>query len=98
MKSRIQEHSRPSSTSNSAPFAFNIAKKNAKMNGIDISVKREVLEKQPAFIPLFTQAKDRVSKMEIRFVEIKDPHMRALFEIYAAIVLNTTEYNSFETH
>ena len=35
---------------------------------------------------------------KVRAVEINDPNLRALFEIYAALVLDTTEYNSFETH
>jgi hypothetical protein len=98
MKTRIQEHSRPSSNSNTAPFAFNIAKDDAKKNKIDISGKREILEKKPEFKKIFTLAKERVSKMQVRVVEINDPHFRALFEIYATLVLNTTEYNSFETH
>jgi len=64
MKDRILEHSRPSSTHNSAPFAFNLAKKTAMEMGIDISNKKRVeLEKEPVFINLFTQSKNRVSKM-----------------------------------
>ena len=98
MKSRIQEHGRPGSNSNTAPFAFNIAKNDAIKNKIDTSEKREILEKKPEFAKLFTLAKERVSKMKVRVVEINDPNLRALFEIYAALVLNTTEYNSFETH
>jgi hypothetical protein len=97
MKTRIQEHSRPSSNSNTAPFAFNIARKDGK-NSIDTSGNREILEKRPEFVIFFMSAKERVSKMNIRVVEINDPNMRALFEIYAALVLDTTEYNSFETH
>jgi len=98
MKLRIQEHGRPSSNSNTAPFAFNIAKKDAIMNKIDTSGKREILEKKHGFAKFFTSAKERVRKMRVRVVEINDPNFRALFEIYAALVLNTMEYNSFETH
>ena len=36
--------------------------------------------------------------MKVRVVEINDPNFRALFEIYAALVLNTTEFNSFDPH
>jgi len=36
--------------------------------------------------------------MKVRVVEINDPNIRALFEIYAAMVLDTIEFNSFETH
>ena len=98
MKTRIQEHSRRSSNSNTAPFAFNIAKKEAVNKKIDSSGKREILEREPEFANLFIQAKERVSNMKVRVVEINDPNFRALFEIYAALVLNTMEYNSFETH
>jgi hypothetical protein len=41
MKDRIKEHGRPSSTHNSAPFAFNLAKKVAKEKGVDVSRRRE---------------------------------------------------------
>ncbi len=98
MKTRIQEHSRPSSNSNTAPFAFNIARNDAEKNTIDTSGNREILEKKTEFVKYFSSAKERVSKMQVRVVEINDPNLRALFEIYAAMVLNTTEYNSFETH
>jgi hypothetical protein len=83
---------------NKATFAFNIAKKNVIKNKLDTKEKRYNLEKNPEFANLFTQAKERVSKMKVRVVEINDPNFSALFEIYAALVLNTTEFNSFETH
>jgi hypothetical protein len=98
MKKRIMGHSRKSSGHNTATFAFNIAKKDAINNKLDTKEKRYNLEKNPEFANLFMKAKERVSKMKIRVVEINDPNIRALFEIYAALVLNTTEFNSFETH
>ena len=36
--------------------------------------------------------------MEVRCVEITDPQLRTVFEVYAAMALGTLEYNSFETH
>jgi hypothetical protein len=98
MKKRIMGHGRKSGVHNSATFAFNIAKKDAEKIGLNIKEKRKILQKIPEFADLYTQAKERVSKMKVRVVEINDPNFRALFEIYAALVLNTTEYNSFETH
>ena len=98
MKKRIMGHGRKSGGHNSATFAFNIAKKNAEKNGINTKEKRKILEKVPEFANLYTLAKERVSKMKVRVVEINDPNLRYMFEIYSALVLNTTEYNSFETH
>jgi hypothetical protein len=98
MKKRIMGHGRKSGGHNSATFAFNIAKKEAEKIGLNIKEKRYILEKKPEFANLYTHAKERVSKMKVRAIEINYPNFRALFEIYAALVLNTTEYNSFETH
>ena len=98
MKGRIQEHGRPSSTHNSAPFAFNVGKKAAGKKGVDVSEKRAELEKDPTFAPLFSEAKERVSRMWVRVIEIDDPILQTLFEVYACIALRTTEYNDFDTH
>ncbi len=98
MRKRILGHGRKSGGHNSATFAFNIAKKEAEKAGIDITVKRYELEQNPDFSEHYLLAKERVSKMKVKCVEITDPNYRAFFEIYAALALNTMEYNSFETH
>jgi hypothetical protein len=98
MKRRLQEHGRPSSTHNSATFAFNIAEIEAVGKGIDVSRTRIELEKDPTFAPLFRKAKERVSGMGVRVVEVDDPIIQTLLEVYATIVLNTKEYNRFDTH
>jgi hypothetical protein len=97
MKNRIKEHGRPSSTHNSAPFASNLAKKDAEEKGIDVSGFRIELEKNPNFVNLFSKAKERVSKMSVRVIEINDSIIQALFEVYVSIELNT-EFNEFDTH
>lgn len=98
MKERIQQHGRPSSGHNSAPFAFNLAKDAAKRKGIDVNKKRDELEKGPAFRDLFKKAKESVLLMSVQVIKIDDPILQTLFEVYAAIALNTTKYNDFETH
>jgi len=98
MGDRIKEHGRPSSTHNNAPFAFNLAKKAAKRKGIDLSKQRVELEKDPTFAKLFSEAKVRVSRMSVRVINIDDPIIQTLFEVYASIALKTTEYNVFDTH
>ena len=98
IRERLQEHSRPSSTHNSAPFAFNLAKEDASTRGINIEGRqRSQIEKEPDFGKLFTAAKQRVSAMKIRAIEITDPVEQTLFEVYAALALNT-RYNKFDTH
>lgn len=98
LKARLLEHGRPSSTHNSAPFAFNIAKLRAKNEGLDINKNRIELEKSHYFEKPFTKAKERVSKMKIKCVAVDDQVTQALFEVYAAIELGTTKYNDFNTH
>lgn len=98
MRSRLKEHGRQSSTHNSAPFAFNIAKKEAKRKGIEVNIHRGELEKIQAFAELFSHAKDRVSKMSVRVIPIDNPLLQTLFEVYASLSLKTNEYNDFDTH
>ena len=98
MKDRIKEHGRPSSTHNSAPFAFNLAKKVAKGKEVDVSRRRCELEKDPIFSGLFLEAKERVSRMSVKVIEVDNPIIQTLLEVYAALSLRTTEYNDFDTH
>jgi hypothetical protein len=96
-KTRIQEHSRPSSGHGTATFAFMIAKEDAEQDGINIEKSRHNLENEPSFAELYQQAKVRVSNMQIKVIEIDDPIEQTLFEVYAALELNTP-YNEWDTH
>ena len=98
MKDRIREHGRQSSTHNSAPFAFNLAKKAAEEKGINVSKSRNELEKDSTFANLFSEAKEKISRLSVRVIEIDDPIIQTLFEVYASIALRTTKYNVFDTH
>ena len=98
IRQRINLHCRPSSGHNSATFAFNIAKRKAIKEGININLTRSQLEVDPAFSKLYFEAKARVSRMPVRVIEINDPIVQTIFEVYAAMVLNTREYNDFDTH
>jgi predicted GIY-YIG superfamily endonuclease len=98
MRKRLNQHGWPSSNQNKAPFAFNMAKKEAIKKGIDINRKREELERDKTFAALFLEAKARVSMMSVRAIEIDDPIVQTLFEVYASIALRTEEYNYFGTH
>ncbi len=98
MRRRIKEHGQMSSGHNKAPFAFNIAKKEAIALGLEVGVPREMLKQNTEFDRLFRDAKKRVSKMSVRVVEIYNPIVQTLFEVYASMELKTEGYNSFENH
>jgi hypothetical protein len=99
MRRRLQEHSRPSSTSDSAPFAFTLARKNTGRRRASYvpDGSRRHLERDPRFRAAFIKAKERVRGMDVRFVQEGDPTRQALLELYVAIALGTP-YNNFDTH
>lgn len=97
MRERIKEHGRQRSNHNSAPFAFNLAKEIAEQQGVNVSRQRAILGGGPVFADLFTRAKNRVSQMSVRVIEIEDPIVQTIFEVYASMGLKTP-YNSFDTH
>jgi predicted GIY-YIG superfamily endonuclease len=95
--SRVLNHGRQSAGHNSATFAFLLAKERARSLGLEIKLTRSALEKDPQFSQLYAEQKRRVAKMDIKAVEIKDPEVQAIFEIYASKELKTP-YNDFDTH
>ncbi|MCD4810312.1 MAG: GIY-YIG nuclease family protein [Methanosarcinales archaeon] len=97
MKDRIQEHGRKSSYHNSATFAFILAKEIANEQAIDIKKNRDALESDSTFGNIFLKQKERVSRMNVRVIEINDPITQTIFEVYVSMELNT-EYNDFDTH
>ncbi len=96
-KTRLLEHGRPSSGHNTATFAFLIAKEKAGKLGINLEKTRDVLEKDKKFKELYLEEKKRVSKMKIKVIEIEDPIIQTLFEVYASLELETP-YNEWRTH
>jgi len=50
-----------------------------------------------AFVRSFRKAEERISRMQLRFVEESDPVRQGLLEVYVAVVLETP-YNDFDTH
>ncbi len=58
---------------------------------------RDGLMKNPVFVDAFTQAKERIRNMNLRFVEEKDQTKQVLLEIYCAVALRAP-YNDFNTH
>ena len=99
MKQCIQEHGRGSSGRYSATLAFRMAIKSVGIKKEELkSIKRGELEKAPGFEKEFFLMRKRIAEMQVRTVEIKDQIEQTLFEVYAALKLDTVEYNDFSTH
>ena len=99
MKQRLQSHCRPSSGHNSATFAFRLARQETGMTKATYTPvgSRADLEKHPDFAPEFRFQKQRVRKMDVRFVSEPEPRRQALLEMYVAIALGTP-HNDFDNH
>lgn len=98
LRARLKNHTSATATENKASLAFLLGKKRADAAGIDLRRARKILGADPAFAKHFREAKARVAKMNVRWIELEDPIERTLFEVYVALVLNTVVFNSFETH
>ena len=104
MRARIQEHGRPKARHNAATFAFMMAWDMAEAMEFDLrgAFNRDEIQHLNAFKPLFDETKAIVGRMGVRVVEITDPIEQAVFEIYAALQLQTTRaqsgYNDFNNH
>jgi hypothetical protein len=98
LRNRLRDHTGATKKHNQASFAFNLAKREAKAAKVDVKRTRTVLEADPDFVPHFDKARADVAGMDVQFIELVDPIERTLFEVYAALALDTVEFNSFETH
>lgn len=98
LRNRLKQHTGEKSTHFSASFAYLIAKGEATTAGMNTKRTRAELSSAPEFAALFTATRARVRAMDVQFIEVDDPIVRTMFEMYVALVLNTVEYNSFETH
>lgn len=99
MRRRIQNHSRLSGTHNQATFAFRIARRESGFERASYRPdgSRAQLQTDSVFGPAFVAAKERIRRMDLRFVREDDGTRQALLEIYVATVLGTP-FNDFENH
>ena len=97
MKARLLEHGRKSSGHNDASFAFKLARTEAGKLNMTLKGSRETLAVDKEFSTLFLEAKNRVSKMQIKYVEITDPVDQCLFEVFLSEALETP-FNDFDNH
>ena len=97
MRERIGQHTRDGSRSNQATFAFQLLQEKLGVptgHGAPLT-RAELAEAHKA---AFIEQKRRVRNMELRAVEVVDSVVQTIFEVYAALTLRTTRYNSFDTH
>ena len=82
-----------------APFAFKLARYQTGhlKASYAASGSRKSLLADALFVEAFQAGKDRVRRMDIRFVGEPDPVRQALLEIYVTIVLRAP-FNDFDTH
>lgn len=99
LRKRLRNHCRDNAGHNHATFAFRIAREVTGLLKATYTTKgsRAELQRDDSFGPQFFLAKQRLQKMDIRYVEENDPVPQALLEIYVATVLKTP-YNDFENH
>lgn len=93
LRARVKGH-RSITKNDAGSFAFFLARKwygSEKVTG-----GRKALYADPVFRKHLEKANERLKMMSVKFVEISDPRMQHVFEIYAAMALATD--NSFETH
>ncbi len=94
---RVLIHGRACSKHNAASFAFLLAKEQAHREGVDIDRTRDLLQQDKRFKAIFAEQKERIRKMQMRAIQISNPEVQAIFEIYASKKLGT-KYNDFDTH
>ena len=97
IRQRYQAHKANSHFS--ASFAFLIAREETgKVANYKASQGRGELVKEPEFAIAFKRARERISKMEFRYVIEEDAITQCLLEVYCALALGTDRYNKFDTH
>jgi hypothetical protein len=94
----LGQYTASSSDENSAPLAFHLALREAGAQGHDITGARGEIEARPEFDVLFADARRRVAEMHVQVVEVGDSVTRTIFEVYAARILGTDEFNSWDAH
>lgn len=99
IRKRLHRHCSPGATHRMAAFAFRLAREST--GNMKASYKQEGsrsdLMANPTFVSTFEAAKERIRKMDVRFVGESDPVKQAILEIYVSVALQTP-YNDFDNH
>jgi hypothetical protein len=96
IKDRVRDHI---SNAIDSPFAWHLARESTGFTKASYKTKgsRQQLLGQPEFKRVYESAKNRISKMEVRYISEPDPVRQALLEIYVAVETGA-KYNDFDTH
>jgi hypothetical protein len=98
LRNRLAQHTRPSGTHFSATLAFLMGHQRAQAAGVPLKGRqRAELQSAPDFVPHFSGAKADLAGWDVQFIELSDPLIRTIFEVYVHVTL-ATDMNSFETH
>lgn len=98
LRARLAQHASPSGTHYSATLAFLMAVQEAKEQGMGITgYTRAMLQGVREFAERFTRAKATVASWNVQVIEVPNPLVRTIFEVYVHATLKT-DMNSFETH
>ncbi len=97
LNKRLRGHIRKSAKD--SPLAFKLAREATGQTVTSYSGDyiREKLLSDPEFFKVYQDAKERIRRMNIRWVHEHEPTKQALLEIYVSVVLETP-YNDFDTH
>ncbi len=80
-------------THSDASLAYRIASENRLHE-----LQREAAMKDPVFRDEFNKAKDYLKSLNVAFIEIQNDVELYLFEVYCALELKTSKWNTFRTH
>ena len=89
---RVRQHVR-GTTHFDASLAYRIAAARSPHN-----MKRSAAMADEEFHQSFEAAQDYLRRLNVAFIEIANPLELYVFEAYCAMELNTSEWNTFETH
>lgn len=99
LQRRVGNHCGGGARENQAVFAFKLAREGTGKPKATYTAEgsRSALMNDPVFAAAFKEAKQRVRRMDLRYVAEADPLRQALLEMYVAVILKTP-YNDFDTH
>lgn len=85
-RTRLRGHVRP--RHNQGTYAYGLTVKHFQAKKLPLAGTRKANCEDPAFMAEFQRQCERIRRMDIQVVEITDNRLAAVFEIYAAMVLD----------
>jgi hypothetical protein len=97
LRKRLQYHTR--TNHNQATFAFLLASHQTGNIKASYQAKgsRQDLLNDPAFRSAFDEARQRIRKMDVQFVEEPDPIKQTILEVFTALQIKA-RFNDFDNH